>query len=219
MLTIRGLRHHYPGAAEIAFPDFDAGDAACVVLSGPSGSGKSTLIALASGLLEPQRGDLRVADTDLTALTPAQRDAWRGANLGVVPQRLHLSASLTVRQNLAMPYVSVGLPVDGARIDHLIQELAIDGLGARHPHQLSMGQCQRVAVARALVRRPRLLLVDEPTANLDDESAAGVMNLLTDAAGRVGAGLLIATHDTRVLAALPTARTLRLSRLLAEVSP
>jgi putative ABC transport system ATP-binding protein len=218
VLTIRSLRYRYPGATEIAFPDFDAADATHIVLLGPSGSGKSTLIALASGLLEPQRGELRVAGTDLVALTPAQRDAWRGANLGVVPQRLHLSASLSVRRNLAMPYVSVGLPIDDERIDRVMQDLGIVGLGARRPHQLSMGQCQRVAVARALVRRPRLLLVDEPTANLDDESARAVIDGLAEAVGLAGAGLLIATHDARVLAAMPAAHALRLAPVRTDVA-
>lgn len=219
MLTLRDLRFRYPGAAELVFPDFDAGDATRIVLLGPSGSGKSTLIALAAGLLSPQRGELRVAGTDLVALTPARRDAWRGANLGVVPQRLHLSTSLSVRQNLAMPYVSVGLPIDDERIDRVMQELGLTGLGARRPHELSMGQCQRAAVARALVRRPRLLLVDEPTANLDDESAGAVIGGLADAVGRAGAGLLIATHDARVLAAMPAARALRLARVHTDVTP
>jgi putative ABC transport system ATP-binding protein len=100
-----------------------------------------------------------------------------------------------------------------------MQELGLTGLGARRPHELSMGQCQRAAVARALVRRPRLLLVDEPTANLDDESAGAVIDGLADAVGRAGAGLLIATHDARVLAAMPAARALRLARVHTDVTP
>lgn len=215
MLSLQGVRHRYPGAAELAFPDFDAGASACTVLLGPSGSGKSTLIALCAGLLSLQQGQLNVAGTDLAGLTPAARDAWRGATLGVVPQRMHLSASLSVMHNLAMPFVSVGLPVDGARLRKLLSELLIDGLEHRMPHQLSVGQCQRVALARALVRRPKLLLIDEPTASLDDDAAAAVISLLEQSAQQEAASLLIATHDARVIAALPRSATLRLARPVA----
>ena len=212
MLVIQDLRYRYPGSPELVFPDFDAGASRCTVLLGPSGSGKSTLIALCAALLAPQHGRLSVAGTDLIRLSPAKRDAWRGAVLGVVPQRLHLSASLSVWHNLAIPFVSVGFPVDGIRLRSLMAELQLGGLEARKPHTLSVGQCQRVALARALARRPRLLLVDEPTANLDDEAAAAVVSLLERATRQEGAGLLIATHDSRVIAALPAAATLRLPR-------
>ena len=212
MLVVQDLRYRYPGSPELVFPDFDAGASWCTVLLGPSGSGKSTLIALCAALLVPQHGRLRVAGSDLTRLSPAGRDAWRGAVLGVVPQRLHLSASLSVWHNLAMPFVSVGIPVDAIRLRSLMAELQLDGLEARMPHTLSVGQCQRVALARALARRPRLLLVDEPTANLDDEAAAAVVALLERATRQEGAGLVIATHDSRVIAALPAAATLRLPR-------
>jgi putative ABC transport system ATP-binding protein len=210
VLSLRGLSHGYPGAARLTFPDFEAGNADTVLLRGPSGSGKSTLLALAAGLLDVQQGSLRVAGAELAGMAPAARDAWRAATLGVVPQRLHLSASLTVRDNLALAYVSTGLPVDSLRLDELLIALGIADVAARKPQALSVGQLQRVALARALARRPAALLVDEPTSNLDDRAATRTIELLLDAARRASTVLLIATHDRRVLDALRGASELDL---------
>ena len=164
MIALRGLSHRYPNAILLTFPDFEAPQGSRVVLRGPSGSGKSTLIALCAGLLTVQTGSLRVADTELGSLPSARRDAWRGATLGVVPQRQHLSASLTVLENLSLAYVGAGLRGDRQRLIEVLAELGLAELAQRRPHTLSVGQAQRVALARALVRRPPILLVDEPTA-------------------------------------------------------
>ena len=218
MLSLRGLSHGYPGATRLSFPDFEATGRAPVVLRGLSGSGKSTLIALAAGLLDVQRGSLRVAGVELAGMPSAARDAWRAATLGVVPQRLHVSGSLTVRDNLALAYVSAGLPVDTARIGELLTTLGIATAAARKPHALSVGQLQRVALARALLRRPAVLLVDEPTTSLDDQAAMAVVALLLDEARRANTMLLLATHDRRVLDALPAASVLALQPVTSDIA-
>lgn len=201
-----GLVHRYPRGAPLTFSDLPVGPQPrrCLLL-GSSGSGKSTLMALLAGLLSPSQGQLQVLGTALHTLSRLQRDAWRGRSVGLVPQRLHLSAALSVADNLAMPFVAAGLPVDDARRRHLLQRLGLSGLSDRRPDTLSVGQAQRVAIARAVMRQPRLLLADEPSAALDDASTMRMLSLLGEAADETGATLIVATHDARVMGAWPDA--------------
>lgn len=198
LIQLKALTLAYQRGPTLEFPDLDLPDGQGLLLRGASGSGKSTLLALMAGLLTPSRGMVRVKGTELGRLDAAQRDAWRGANLGFVPQRLHLSAALTVKANLDLPYVAAGLAADRVRAATLLAELGLTDVQQRRPHELSLGQAQRVALARALVRRPSLLLADEPTANLDDEAAAVVLRMLQQASLDHGASLIVATHDSRV---------------------
>jgi putative ABC transport system ATP-binding protein len=181
------------------------------ILLGASGCGKSTLLHLIAAILNPQQGVLRVAGTDVKALTPRAADAWRGKTIGFLPQKLALVPSLSVRENLLLAAYAGGQAVDAARSDTLLLALGLAGKASAMPHQLSQGQQQRVAIARAMFNRPKLLLADEPTANLDDGACAAAIGLLTSQAADIGASLIIATHDARVLAALPTAKVLRLA--------
>lgn len=211
MLALHGLRYAWSDSTSLAFPDFEAPQGAHVIVRGRSGSGKSTLLALIAGLLTPSAGHITVAGTAVHTLGRRALDAWRGATLGFVPQRLHLSESLSVQANLALPYVACGAAVDPTRIAQLLDRLGLASLAARRPHELSAGQAQRVALARALARRPALLVADEPTAHLDDDSTAAVLALLAEAADEQGATLVVATHDARVSARLAGALELALA--------
>ncbi|MFG6469020.1 ABC transporter ATP-binding protein [Roseateles sp. BYS87W] len=202
MLAWRGLRYAYPRSAAIAYPDFSLRPGHHLLLRGASGAGKSTLLALLSGLLRVQAGELHVAGTALHGMPARALDAWRGATLGVVPQRLHLSEALTVAENLALPALAAGQPALPERARTLLDALDLSGLAQRRPHQLSVGQAQRVALARALMRKPQILLADEPSASLDDEHALHMLALLLDAAERERCTLVIASHDARVTEAL-----------------
>ena len=212
VLHVQDLSYRHAGSPRLLrYPDVQAEGAAQLLLRGPSGSGKSTLLALLAGLLAHQTGVLRVGSADLSRLGPREADAWRGRELGFLPQRLHLSPGLSVADNLALPFLARGLPVDPARIDELLQRLGLQALRGRRPHALSVGQAQRVALARAVLRRPRILLADEPTASLDDASAHTVMSLLRELAQEEQALLVVATHDARVAAWLPQARPWQLA--------
>jgi putative ABC transport system ATP-binding protein len=198
LISVRGLEHRYAGTPVLKVPQWEVAQGERWLLLGPSGSGKTTLLHVLAGLLTPQAGALSVAGQDLGKLKGAERDRWRGANIGIVLQALHLVAHLSVRDNLRLAQYLGHKPQDDTRVDEALEALGVRDKRERRPAQLSQGERQRVAVARAVVNRPKLLLADEPTASLDDAAAARAVELLTTQAERHGATLLVATHDARV---------------------
>jgi putative ABC transport system ATP-binding protein len=184
-----------------------------LLLHGASGSGKSTLLALCCALLGGAVGKLEVAGQDVLALVGSERDAWRGRTVGFLPQRLHLSESLTVRGNLALVFFAAGLPEDPTKINAALHALGVREFAERRPSELSGGQAQRVALARAVLLTPKIILADEPTASLDDEAASQAIALLLQAAHSCGASLVMATHDGRVKQALESAQHVFLQNL------
>ena len=203
MIRTRALTYRFVGGPALTFPDVDVPQGAVLLLSGPSGCGKSTWLALVAGLETPASGELTVADQPLSALKKVAADAWRAVAIGFLPQKLHLSAALTVQQNMALGFWASGQAQDASRIEAALTALDVRSLAQRKPAQLSGGQAQRVALARAVLLQPRVILADEPTASLDDEAAAAAVGLLHSTARRLGATLVIATHDARVAALIP----------------
>lgn len=210
MIETRRLAFAYPAGPTLAFADVSLPQGGTLLLQGRSGAGKSTWLALVAGLLTPTAGQAIVAGQDVGALRRGERDTWRGRSIGFLPQKLHLSDSLSVQRNLALVYFAAGLAQDDAAIEAALAALGVADLAGRMPQQLSGGQAQRVALARATLLQPKVLLADEPTASLDDEAAHAALQLLRAAAGRCGATLVIATHDARVRDALAGAQVLRL---------
>jgi len=203
MIASTQLSYTYPGGTSLSFPDVDVPQGEVLLVSGPTDCGKSTWLALVAALVAPAAGTLTVAGQRLNALKFVATDAWRAGAIGFLPQKLHLSAALSVYQNLAMAQWAAGQPEDAARIHDALAALGVQDLAQRMPGKLSGGQAQRVALARAVLLKPQVILADEPTASLDAASAADAVGLLLATAKINGATLVIATHDARVAALIP----------------
>ena len=212
MIHVDRLRHVYDGVRVLDLPAFEVAQGGRALVLGRSGSGKTTLLHALAGLLRPTEGRVVVAEQDVGALAGDALDRWRGRTVGVVFQRLHLFETLTVRQNLLAAQYLAGLPQDRPRVDEVLGRLDVLGRAGAFPATLSQGQRQRVVIGRAVVNRPRVLLADEPTASLDDDRAAGVLDLLFREADAAGATLLVATHDARAKARFADALVLDAAR-------
>lgn len=168
-----------------------------VVVTGPSGVGKSTLLHIAGGLDAPDRGRVTVAGQDVWAMGAGARAAFRRRNLGFVFQFFNLVPALTAVQNVSLPLVLDGVPARSAdaRAALLLDRVGLGEQLRHRPAELSGGQMQRVAVARALVARPSIVLADEPTGNLDSHSSGDVLALLRSLADEDDAAVVMVTHD------------------------
>ena len=198
MISCRHLTYRYANGPTLSFADLEVAQGDVLLLAGASGSGKSTWLALAAGMLAAGSGSITVAGQNLTQLDKRGSDAWRARTIGFLPQKLHLSQALSVHDNLALAQWAVGQKTDNELIAATLSALAVQDLAQRKPSQLSGGQAQRVALARAVLLQPKVILADEPTASLDDDAAAAALDLLHSTAQRLGATLVIATHDGRV---------------------
>ncbi len=183
-----------------------------VALSGESGSGKSTLLHLIAGLDAADGGEIKLADIVVSGLNDAGRAELRRDRLGLVFQQFNLIPSLTVSDNLVFQSRIAGRH-DAAWHDELVERLGLKNLLRRYPEQLSGGQQQRVAIGRALAPKPLLLLADEPTGNLDEDTADEVLHLARDLVVRTGCGFLMVTHSARLAATLDRQVTLHAGRL------
>ncbi len=171
-----------------------------VVLKGTSGSGKSTLLALIAGLDKPSAGQLHVAGHDLNRLTEARKTVFRRSVVGMVFQSFNLLPTLSVEENVCLPALLAGAPSTAthARAAELLDWLGMDDRRGHRPAQLSGGEMQRTAIARALINGPRLILADEPTGNLDSRNGETVVRLLQDLNQQKGCTVIIATHSNQV---------------------
>lgn len=222
LLSIEGLHKRYTAGSRMVLEGLDlqlqAGE--YVAIMGESGAGKSTLLNLIAGLDQPDEGRIVFCGVDLARLDDDACTRLRRVNMGFIFQAFHVLPYLTVLQNVALPLDLLRIPT-AERTPRALACLTRCGIGelaGRYPHQLSGGELQRIAIARALVHEPRLVLADEPTGNLDAHTAEQILQLLREQLHATGAGAILITHSAT--AAASADRLLRLSggRLSARTS-
>ncbi len=204
MIRIEHLAKHYRegGTRHTVFRDLNStlrrGE--IVALLGSSGSGKSTLLHLVAGLDRPDAGRIVVAGRDITALDETACTLWRRREVGLVFQFFNLIPTLTVAENARLPLSLNRLDdaVHRRRLDELLEQIGLAGYAQRFPEQLSGGEQQRLAIVRALIHGPRLLLADEPTGNLDERTGERVLELLLELVRPAATTVLLVTHDRNI---------------------
>lgn len=200
MIQINNLQYAFNSGKPLIYPDWQVGDGAHGLILGSSGSGKTTLLHLMGGLLKPTLGTVKIDRVAIGQLKKAEMDQFRGSNVGFVFQKPHLIAALSVKENVRLAVFLGRKKQSDASIAEVLSRLGIEDLADRAIHEISQGQAQRVAVARALINSPKVIFGDEPTASLDDASCDQVISLLQEQAVKSGATLILATHDQRVKA-------------------
>lgn len=196
MLTAKNIEFNYDKTRKFEFPDIQMNEGDELLVLGKSGSGKTTILNILGGLLKPLSGEVIIGSTSLYQLRGASLDKFRGKNIGIIFQKPHILAPLTVEENLRLANFFV--EEKGEQNEALLKELGIFEKRKSKINTLSEGEAQRVSIARALANSPKLILADEPTSSLDDENATIVIKLLQEQARKFHAALIIVTHDQRV---------------------
>jgi putative ABC transport system ATP-binding protein len=219
LLTAHGVTKSFGATPALHGADITVGTGEVLAVMGPSGSGKSTLLHCLAGILRPDAGEVYFAGQRIDQLNERARTLLRRDRFGFVFQFGQLVPELPVIENVMLPLVLAGVrqAVARPRATELLDRLELSGLHARRPGELSGGQSQRVAVARALVSRPEVIFADEPTGSLDSLSGQRVMDLLVDAARDQRATVVLVTHEARVAACADREVVVRDGRVSALV--
>ena len=224
-IRCRGLTKTYHKGTTTVTPledlDLSVADGAFLALMGPSGSGKTTLLNLVAGIDSPSAGELKIGGADIAHMSRAALTKWRAQNVGYIFQLYHLVPILSAFENVELPLLLSRLSRSERR-DRVNQTLELVGLADRAEHrptELSGGQEQRVAIARAIVADPRLLVADEPTGDLDRESATQILELLRMLVNDFGKTIVMVTHDPKAAAAADNILHLEKGRLAEAPTP
>ncbi len=225
MLRLAEVVRHYsagdgPPIRAVDGVSLDVQHGELVALYGPSGSGKTTLLMLIAALLAPESGTVSVDGRDLAALSPREAARYRMIELGFVRQSLHLLAGASALDNAALKLLGSGQSARQAhrRVMPLLDRLGLERRAEHHAEELSMGERQRVMIARALSTEPKLVLADEPTSNLDSAGGERVLGLLGEICRECGTAVLLVTHDPRAASHADRVHALRDGRLVAHES-
>lgn len=198
MIVTKDVTFFYNAATQFAFPDLKCNPSEALLITGNSGKGKTTLLHLLAGLLRPKKGEISIDTINISELSEKKLDQFRGKNIGLILQQSHFISSLSVLDNVVLAsWLASGKKVTD-KAKQLLLDLGLESQMHKLPSQLSIGQQQRVSIARALINEPKLLLADEPTSSLDDENAMKVADLLEKLAKNYNASLIIVTHDQRL---------------------
>jgi putative ABC transport system ATP-binding protein len=215
MIELQGIDFRYPASGGFAMRINQAAIPAgeCVAIVGPSGSGKTTLLSLLAGILTPAQGTVAINGTDLSLLDDRQRRRFRIQYIGQVFQAFELLHYLTVVENVMLPHYILASGKDLKNVRHraldLLHDVGLAEKASSRPAELSHGEQQRVAVCRAMLNQPSLLLADEPTGNLDQDNKQNVVDLLLEQARRNHSTLLMVTHDRSLLGSFSTVLDIR----------
>lgn len=198
MLQTTNIEFQYNPNQKFRFPDIRCEQGSHWLILGQSGCGKTTLLHLLGGLMNPHKGKIIVQNQDITLLSETDLDHFRGQHIGIVFQKSHLITALTVEENLLTAQYLAGAKQDREKVKTMLEKLNLGEKLKSKPQQLSIGEQQRVSIARALINNPVLILADEPTSSLDDHNCKEVVSLLLEQSKASNATLLIVTHDGRL---------------------
>jgi len=198
MLSTSRLQYKYENGPAFDFPDIACAKGEHLLIIGESGKGKTTLLHLLAGILKPKSGVVEITGVTTSSLNDAALDRFRGKNIGLVFQTAHFVQSLSVIDNLLLPAFLSGIKEDKQRAKAALQRLNLGDKLHVKPAQLSVGEQQRAAIARAMMNNPAIILADEPTSALDDKNANEVIEMLEEQARSNGSSLVIVTHDKRL---------------------
>ena len=200
MIHTKNVVFTYPKGETFQFPDLNCQPSETLLITGNSGKGKTTYLHLLAGLLLPSSGEIVIENTNTHLLSSKKLDQFRGKNIGLVLQQSHFIASFTVLENIVLASWLASKKEAKSKAIDLLKQLDLESHLHKLPSQLSVGQQQRVSIARALINNPKVVLADEPTSSLDDQNALIVSDLLQNLTKKYNAALLIVTHDSRLKA-------------------
>ncbi|MFM7769818.1 MAG: ABC transporter ATP-binding protein [Bacteroidota bacterium] len=198
VLETQSLKFSYPNGREFHFPDLKINSNSECLILGDSGVGKTTLLHILGGMLKPSSGEVILNKQSLYQLKGPVLDQFRGSNLGVIFQTSHFVQPLSVLENVNLAVQFVKMQSEKNRAEDLLERLGLSDKKNKLPKELSVGEQQRVGIARALMAKPQIILADEPTSALDDSNANIVIDLLREESKRSNSALIIVTHDSRL---------------------